>query len=275
MIRISAWHTWQGNVIHAALRTRRTRLKAAGADLALVGQPLSIASVSVAAKFDADFQTFAARLGRPDADALFLRVLQYAAQGHGLAGTVPVPRSHFGAIVLARAWHVVSRKLGEAVYDALIESGLATPLGSEPHSGNVSSYETGCETCSASRNEARSRRPSRAVPCRSEEPPPPPSKGGEEVAPPDDPEPPAEPAPDLRPRDRERLARILEYVIHCGAFGERGQALSLRQRFRVGDIRDHEIAQLLELYRWVTPDRLARFEKDRPNGAQPPGAAEG
>lgn len=261
MIRIRAWHRWQGPVIHAVIRSRRSRN---GVDPKDVFRPLSIHSVSVSARLDADFLRFAEILGRRDADALWLRVLQYAATTHAGRGDVPVARKTFAVLVLSRPWNTVKKSVGEAVYDALLESGLAEPLGSEWHSGNVSCYEPGCVACNVtshvSRSGSRAAIPFRAVPIH----PPFPPQGGQ-VAPlaqdgqQSDPAAPEEPPRNFRPRDRERLAAVLEYVLRCGTPVERDHARSLRERLDAGQIPEAENVALLEdRFRWVTRDKLAR-----------------
>jgi len=164
MLRIVAWHRWQGGVIHAALRSRLHRAKdrrEPGDDA--FHRPLALSQLSVAAQFDADFLRFAERLGRPDADALFLRVLQAAATSQAMLGDVTAPRSHFGATVLARPWHLVSAKVGCEVYDALLASGLAVEVGSEHPSCDDTQHATRCDTCNAMRTRARVRSSFRSV----------------------------------------------------------------------------------------------------------------
>lgn len=107
----------------------------------------------------------------------------------------------------------------------------------------------------------RESRPTGRDRTRQEEPPPPPqggrvagASGNGRVA--------------LRPRDRERYERILEYVVRCGTThadapdGRRVDvARSRRVALRSNLVTDEQIAtQLATDYAWVTKEKLARFK---------------
>lgn len=71
----------------------------------------------------------------------------------------------------------------------------------------------------------------------------------------------------LRPRDRERYGRVLEYVIRCGVARRdpAGRSIAVarerRDELREGRVGDAEIAARLATdYGWVTPERLARWK---------------
>lgn len=92
--------------------------------------------------------------------------------------------------------------------------------------------------------------------------PPPPPKGGE-IAP----SAPEQPAQQPRPRDRQRLARILDYVVRCGRLPEQASAIEIRSRLRNGLLQNPDVASALDSFRWVTPAKLARL--DHENGHRP------
>lgn len=86
-----------------------------------------------------------------------------------------------------------------------------------------------------------------------------PPSGGEESG--------APPGRALRPRDRERYGRVLEYVIRCGisrrepAGRSTPVALERRRELQAGATGDAEIADRLQSeYAWVTAERLARWK---------------
>lgn len=126
MLHIRSWEKHQNAVIAKAKWTRQDRVEKGKAPPESLTSALSIQSVSVACVLDENFAEFAERVGGSVAESYLLRTLQYVANGHALDGVVPVPREKFGAIVLSRHWHIVSRRIGETVYDALLASGIAT-----------------------------------------------------------------------------------------------------------------------------------------------------
>lgn len=70
----------------------------------------------------------------------------------------------------------------------------------------------------------------------------------------------------LRPRERERFGKVLDYAVQCGAAADRALAVDLRRRHREGQVSDAEIAaQLAGPLAWVTRERLARWTNNRPH----------
>jgi len=65
-----------------------------------------------------------------------------------------------------------------------------------------------------------------------------------------------------RPRDLERLARVLAYVARCGATeAEKATARELLRTHDENLTSPEWVAETLARFKWVTKDRLARFEK--------------
>lgn len=120
-LKVRSWDKWQKSVLGAVKRTR-TRRKIP------LDAPYSMSQVVVAAVPDRDFLEFQRACGRRDADALWLRVLQYVAHHAPMDGIVRVERRHFGRVVLSTQWDAVSRGAGEKTFDALVSSALCSEL---------------------------------------------------------------------------------------------------------------------------------------------------
>jgi len=245
MIHLPDWRNWQAGIINKVRRTRRGR--GLPEDL-----PYSMTQIVVAASFGRRFAAYAAFVG-PQADAYFMRVLQYTAHHAAFTGNVAVQRNAFGPVVLTRPWDIVSAKKGAIAYDALVASGLAlageAPPASPPDDDGEATPESPQE---APPEASRGARP--VAPCVgvgvgvSSNNPPSPRAGGRAG---------------LRPRDRERFDRVLDYVVRCGSLGERAEVVELRRRHRENPLPDAEIAALLDgKFRWVTRDKLARAAKE-------------
>lgn len=128
-IRLRSWAKWQAAMLAKVRSTRKARVARGESPPESMTAPLSMQSVMIAAVFDDEhFGAFAERVGGACAETYFLRVCQFVANGHGLTGECPIKRERFAAIVLSRAWHIVPRKTGELVYDALLSSGIAQPI---------------------------------------------------------------------------------------------------------------------------------------------------
>lgn len=126
-LRLLRWNEWQGRPIGDILRKRKAR----GGNLSA---PLALSYVAVAVRFDETFDDFVAALPaqlQPRADALFLRVLQTAGLVGGSEGDLRYPPALFAGAVLARPWDPVSRKVGEVVFDALVQARIAVPLSAQ------------------------------------------------------------------------------------------------------------------------------------------------
>lgn len=258
MIRFRKWAEHNKSAIKDIIRTRTKRG-------VRVDAPVAMTKVLLVVKFDANFERFASTVGGEMAETYFLRAIQYAADRDGFLGSIRVPRDRFGAVVLSRQWHQCSRASGEKVYDALLSSGI-------------------CVTCADADFEAELRRVIAVMsadktkdktgimspppsPTPSPTPfPPSPLPGGESS--PSAAEPQERNGSDhhVRPRDRERFEKVLEYVIRCGAGHEQAFALETRRRFRASGVTDPEITSILSgTFRWVTPEKLARFINNKPS----------
>ena len=118
MLRIAKWHEWQAAPLTKIRGKRRENNVAENA-------PYAMPKVFVASALDGRFVEFAESVGS-NAEAYFLRTLQYAALHDPFGGTVNVRREAFGPIVLTRAWDVVSKSKGCAVFDAFMATGIGT-----------------------------------------------------------------------------------------------------------------------------------------------------
>ena len=229
MLRFRSWAAWNSRCIKDAMGKRAAR----GAK---VDAPLYLSRVMVATKFDASFEAFAQAVGGRNAETFFLRVLQYAADHDGASGTVAVPRRQLGATVLSRWYDPVSRKTGEAVYDALLASNIC-----------VLSVDM-----STDKSADMSRPPS---PYPTLYPPSP--TGGERSPSAPEPQEPQDDRP-LRPRERQRYAKVLDYVIRCGTQLE--IAVARRRRADLDIVSDDTMRDLLAgEYRWVSSERIAKL----------------
>lgn len=125
MLSIRNWEKWQGRGVADVRRKREQRGTTSE-------RPYAMGYVFVASSLDAEhFGTFAELVGGAVAESYLIRVLQYVALHAALAGEVRVRRERFGPIVLSRAWDIVSIEAGAAVYDALVASRIAEPLGGD------------------------------------------------------------------------------------------------------------------------------------------------
>lgn len=259
MIRFRKWAEHNKSAIKDIIRTRTKRG-------VRVDAPVAMTKVLLVVKFDANFERFAATAGGEMAETYFLRAIQYAADRDGFLGSIRVPRDRFGAVVLSRQWHQCSRASGEKVYDALLSSDI-------------------CVTCSDADFEAELRRVIAVMSADKTanktgimSPPPSPSPSlapsplaplpGGTIAPSAD-EPQERNGSDrhLRPRDRERFAKVLEYVVKCYRMThEQNLARDLRRRFEANAVSDAEIRDALSgPLSWVTPEKLARFINNKPS----------
>lgn len=223
--------------------------------------------VMVASALDTHFLAFASTVG-PMADAYLLRVIQYAGLHGGLTGEVQVPRHKFGCMVLSTRWHAVGKAVGEKVYDALLESHIAIPWDATQVASRVATAvatkdDTEDVTGNATGRDTGNGRPDLTGP----DPSPPSPSPGESDAPP-------EPGRPMRPRDRERFGKVLEYALHCDhARGGQQRANELRRRHRLGEVPDEEIRlHLTTTYAWITSEKLARWIDQAPRRGQVNGA---
>lgn len=243
MIRFRRWNEHNARTI-ADIEGKR---KARGGR---VEAPISLYRVMVATHLDPQFEVFANRVGGAMAEGLFLRALQYAAEHDGRGGSIRVERERWGALVLSKTWHAAPKSLGCKVYDALLESTICVPLVSP--AGAAAVYTEG-DTEGDTEVSPAVMHP---IATSAATTPPLPPAGGEDG--PSDPEP-QERSGKLRPRDRERFGRVLEYVIRCGTQADITRALDLRRRVRTEGVPDGEVATLLDRdFAWVTRERLAR-----------------
>lgn len=288
---IRSWKRWQGSAIGAVMRSRKSR----EIDL---DKPLSMTSFSVSSTLwsSPEFTSFARALGRPrDAEAFLCRVLARVALTAAKSGELNVDRDGFAAI-LTTPLDPVPRVVGNRVYDALIASGIAVvvtspdtlPVTLRPESVNGTGWggdgsddasAMGSSRASPGRGHARTREEPQAqngsavtlpvtspdtspvTPCeerRVENYPPPPSKGGSDAA--------AErnghdvATRPLRPRERERFGKVLDYAVLLGTTAEQAMARVDREAHRRGPLGDDRIAELLAgRYAWVTRPKLARW----------------
>lgn len=120
MTQILRFRSWQQHN-RRALKDVAEKRAARGVRL---DAPLSLAKVVVVTHLDEQFASFAQLVGGPVAETYFLRALQWAADRGGAVGAVSCERFRFGPVVLSRPWHIVSRRTGEKVYDALLASNI-------------------------------------------------------------------------------------------------------------------------------------------------------
>lgn len=116
-MRIVRWREWQAaplTKIKAKRRENRVNESA----------PYAMPKVFVASSLDSRFRDFARVVGA-NAEAYFVRTLQYVALHDPFGGTLAVPRNAFGPVVLTREWDVVPRQRGCLVYDSLLSVGIA------------------------------------------------------------------------------------------------------------------------------------------------------
>lgn len=266
MIRIRSWAKWQGPAVYEIVRKRKKDARP---------MPVILGYVAVATNFDdktGNFERFAALVGGGIlARGYLTMVFGHMAREDASTDILRCGPDQFGHLVLSDRSISTPPRIGRKVYEALILSGIAEevdPL-KEARSGPPDT-----------RPDAREDGPPSGPPSgpgRLEEMglelPPSPLAGGESSpsAPPQSPQvhgevaPDAEPRP-LRPRDRERFAKVLDYVIRCGAGHEQYFAQEVRRRFRSSQVQDAEITEMLTgTFRWVTPERLARFLGNKPH----------
>jgi len=125
MLSITKWHDWQAAPLTKIRGKRKENRVSASA-------PYAMPKVFIASALDGRFVEFADAVG-PNAEGYFLRVLQYVALHDPFGGTVNVRREAFGPIVLTRAWDVVGKAKGCAVFDALLSTGIATAIQADQH----------------------------------------------------------------------------------------------------------------------------------------------
>ena len=121
MIRLVGWCEGQ----RARLtKIRKARVERGRDPLA----PVTLDGFALPCSDSQEFEVFAAVVGARNAEAFRARVYRYVATRAAQTGEILVARGQFGPIVLSRAGDLVTRQLGEKVYDALVESGLVEPL---------------------------------------------------------------------------------------------------------------------------------------------------
>lgn len=236
MIRVRSWDKWQSNSFRDAQRKRNKRAELGASPRR---KTFVMAWVAVAVELDDTFAEFAKTVGGKGAESYLIRVLQYAARKSPFEGEINVERGAFGPVVLTCGWEIVSPAKGRKVYDALLSSGLCVRATSGTHPGLVRDRSASSERYESER----------------ESPPSPPHGGGADFG---------LDAKPIRPRDRDRLGKILDYVVRCGSTqAEQSAAVRLRRRFQSDEMPDAEIRTALARYRHVTANRLAKFAKER------------
>lgn len=241
MLRIRSWAKWQGDALYDRLRKRSPAGRS---------RPMTLAYIAVATNLEdvsGNFARFSDQIGCGiDARGYLTMVLGYVGRMAATTGVITCSREQFGAVVLTDPTVQTKRAKGVAVYDALISSGIAEEV--SPEEVREVSREASREASPPTSREVGGRRGEE----RRGDTPPPPSEGGECS-------PLATDGPSMRPRDRERFGRVLDYVIQCGTIPERDAATMIRHRLRSGDVTDHEIRELMNgKLSWVTADKLAR-----------------
>jgi len=132
---LRTWHHHQRAGIRNVLTTRISRVKAQaksrGPRWDDLLSPYAMNYVSVACLFSADFGRFADAIG-DRADGYFLRVLQWCGHHAPFTGAIDTQRPRFASVALGNRYVTTpGRALGNRVYDALLEFGLADPLSDE------------------------------------------------------------------------------------------------------------------------------------------------
>lgn len=266
MIRLRAWTKWQGPAVYEIVRKRKKDARR---------MPVILGYVAVASNFDdktGNFERFAALVGGGVlARGYLVMVLGYVAREDASSDILRCGPDQFGNLVLSDRTTSTPPRVGRKVYEALIQSGIAEEVdpSAEAQSGPPDTRPDAREDGPPSGPPSGAGRVDVMV----VELPPSPLPGGEcsPSAPQQPPQVPDEVAPvaeprALRPRDRERFEKVLEYAIRCAPGGERAFALETRRRHRASGVTDAEITSILTgTFRWITPEKLARFLGNKPH----------
>lgn len=118
MIRICDWTKRNTARLNHARTVRLDRGLDPMAPIALDGFTMNTAPSKC-------FLLFAEAVGLRYAEAFWQRVNEYCASRCAQTGEIRVPRKEFGRAVLSKGLDPIGRSMGEKVYDALVNSGLA------------------------------------------------------------------------------------------------------------------------------------------------------
>lgn len=238
MIRIRSWAKWQGEALYDRLRKRAPSGRS---------KPVTLAYIAISTNLDdqsGNFLAFAEQIGGGiAARGYLLMVLGYVGRNEATTGVIRVSRDMFASIVLTDRTVQTTKAKGVAVYDALINSGIAEEVTPEdvreisPPSSPPPSREASREPSppsSGRRGEERRREEN--------SPPSPLPGGGFSPA-----------ASEQRSSNgtatsgdlRTRLERALTYAINTAPSAEAERAKIVRDRLRKGDVSDHEASTLL------------------------------
>ncbi len=123
MLRIRSWEKWQGEAVYDRLRKRKPTGRS---------KPLSLTYIAVATNLDdlsGNFVRLAKTLGGGvNARGFLLMVLGYVGRNSPTTGVVRCSREQFGSLVLTDSTQTTTKAMGARVYDALIESGIASEI---------------------------------------------------------------------------------------------------------------------------------------------------
>lgn len=125
--RVRNWQAFQAGAIGNVLRQRNyqnDRRAEKKRPLQPIDAPYTMEKILVAREFDDRFTAFALKVGKRNADAYWLRVLQHAGTSTGLVGRVRATEDTFGPIVLTRSWDYVSASAGRAVFREMVACGM-------------------------------------------------------------------------------------------------------------------------------------------------------
>lgn len=259
MLKIRSWAKWQGEALYDRLRKRVPSGRS---------KPVTLAYFAVSSNLDDESGHFA-RFARAVGNCMLARgylvaVLGHVARDAAASGVLRCSRDQLGRILSDRLTEV-SRKSGEIVYDALLDSGICEeidpadirdirPPDNRSHSPPPSREASPEDAPPSGRHLPGAEESER----RGENYPPPPSKGasvasaahnGHDVA-----------TRPLRPRERERFGKVLDYAVLIGTTAEQAMARVDREAHRRGPLSDDRIAELLAgRYAWVTRQKLARW----------------
>lgn len=261
MIRIRAWTKWQGPAVYQIVRKR---VKGAR------HLPVVLNYVAVATNFDdktGNFERFAALVGGGIlARGYLTMVFGHMAREDASTDILRCGPDQFGHLVLSDRSISTPPRVGRKVYEALILSGIAEEI--EPAKEAKSGREP-------SPPDSRPDSPPSGLPsgrgrldCIGLDSPLSPLSGGtsqpSEPEPQDDPDADSdEPGPTgrpLRPRARERFAKMLDFACtHPASNLELPGDLALRRKFAAGEMTDDEIRAAMDgRLKWVTKAKLAR-----------------